>query len=164
MNVGSQAMDRVEQTNSGQARAAWMLLIILMSAGFTSAFSQQEPAATVDSSDSSEQDGIVVEQELLDRIASTEGKRIVMHLEKSNSRLAEQLSSLMSSLGIDAVESRFVRQVPDEVQVRVFYPADEQAGNMVADVLSLIFDEIALVEFQNYQPPPEVGLIEVWLP
>ena len=106
---------------------------------------------------------VIPEQVLLDRMEEVGSVRIVMHAREPADRLADQLSSLLSSLGAASVERRTVDEVPESNQVRFYYSADREAGQVVGDALELVFDEVAVRDFGDYQPAPSQGLIEIWL-
>ncbi len=106
---------------------------------------------------------VTPEEELLGRIQGMGPVRIVMHSLEPADRLAGQLSSLLAALGLSQIEQRIVEAVPESNQVRYYHSADRQAGQVVGDALGLVFDEVAVRDFQGYQPVPSEGLIEVWL-
>jgi hypothetical protein len=106
---------------------------------------------------------VYLRRELLARMGAIDSMRIVMHAREPASDLAGQLASLLSALGAKQVERRLVDVTPASPQVRYFHPADRKAGQVVADALGLVFDEVAVRDFVSYQPAPDAGLIEVWL-
>ena len=106
---------------------------------------------------------ITPEQELITKLKSMKSMRIVMHAKEPAQRLADQLQSLLSAMGVTEVEKRIVDEVPDSNQVRYYHPADKEAGQVVGEALSLVFDEVAVRNFEDYQPAPADGLIEIWL-
>ena len=106
---------------------------------------------------------ITPEQELIEKLEGMESVRIVMHAKEPAKRLADQLELLLTALGADGIEKRIVDDAPDYNQVRYFHPADKEAGQAVGEALSLVFDEVAVRSFEDYQPAPSDGLIEIWL-
>ena len=106
---------------------------------------------------------ITPEQELITKLESMKSMRIVMHAREPAQRLADQLQSLLSAMGVTEIEKRIVDEVPDSNQVRYYHPADKEAGQVVGEALSLVFDEVAVRNFEDYQPAPADGLIEIWL-
>lgn len=106
---------------------------------------------------------VTPEEELLGRMETVDSVRIVMHALAPADRLSNQVSSLLSALGATQVEQRIVAEVPEHNQVRYYHPADREAGQVVGDALSLVFDDVAVRDFGDYQPVPSEGLIEIWL-
>ena len=106
---------------------------------------------------------ITPEQELITKLESMKSMRVVMHAKEPAQKLADQLQSLLTAMGVTEVEKRIVDEVPDNNQVRYYHPADKEAGQVVGEALSLIFDEVAVRNFEDYQPAPADGLIEIWL-
>lgn len=101
--------------------------------------------------------------ELVSRIDAVHSARIVMHATESTARLAGQLSTLLTAMGADQVEQRIVDTVPDSNQIRYYHAADREAGQVVGDVMRLVFDDIAIRDFESFQPSPSEGLVEIWL-
>lgn len=113
-------------------------------------------------------DGIIREtvtpqQELLSRMQEIGSVRVVMHALQPADHLADQLGSLLAALGVAQIEQRVVDEVPQSNQVRYYHSADREAGQVVGDALALVFDDVAVRDFGDYQPMPAEGLIEVWL-
>ena len=128
------------------------------------------PSLAAESNDEAavQTDGIIREsvtpqQELLSRVEGIGSVRIVMHALQPADHLADQLSSLLAALGVAQVERRVVDEVPRSNQVRYYHSADREAGQVVGDALALVFDDVAVRDFGDYQPMPAEGLIEVWL-
>lgn len=108
-------------------------------------------------------ESVTPQQELLSRMEEIGSVRIVMHALQPADHLADQLSSLLAALGVAQVERRVVDEVPRSNQVRYYHSADREAGQVVGDALALVFDDVAVRDFGDYQPMPAEGLIEVWL-
>ncbi len=108
-------------------------------------------------------ESVTPQQELLSRMEEIGSVRIVMHALQPADHLADQLSSLLAALGVAQVERRVVDEVPQSNQVRYYHSADREAGQVVGDALALVFDDVAVRDFGDYQPMPAEGLIEVWL-
>ncbi|MFK8081947.1 MAG: hypothetical protein AB8B97_16800 [Granulosicoccus sp.] len=140
-----------------------VFVVLLTGLSNTLGFSQ-ETVATDSTEQAIKREAAVIEAKLLDRIEAIDSMRVVLHAQDPAARLAIQLESLLSSLGIRNVEVRYVDKVPEAVQVRFYHEVDGKAGQVMADVMSLVFDEVAARDFNNYQPSPSQGLIEVWLP
>jgi len=150
----------------GTRIAVLAILFVLLGTSANSAVGSEPVATTTDSEQQQEHntEWTTIELELIDRINAMGSKRIVLHAPEPARRLAEQLKSLMSSLGIGNIEVRCVDQVPDRPEVRYYHGSDTQAGNVVAEVLALVFDQVGARDFQDYHPAPAEGLIEIWLP
>ncbi|ASJ70784.1 hypothetical protein [Granulosicoccus antarcticus] len=108
-------------------------------------------------------DHLSPQTELITRLGAVNSARIVMHATESTARLAGQISTLFSALGADQVQQRIVDTVPEHNQIRYYHPADREAGQVVGDVMRLVFDDISIEDFEDYQPSPSEGLIEIWL-
>ena len=106
---------------------------------------------------------VTPEQELIAKLESMKSMRIVMHAKEPAQKLADQLQSLLTAMGVSEVEKRIVDEVPNSNQVRYYHPADKEAGQVVGEALSLVFDDVAVRNFEDYQPAPADGLIEIWL-
>ncbi|NND92801.1 MAG: hypothetical protein HKN42_18240 [Granulosicoccus sp.] len=119
--------------------------------------------AAVTLQESSENTSDTWRMELMNRIKAIDASRIVIHVREPSERLGSQLASLLSALGANRVERRVVDEVPLSNQVRYFHLVDREAGEVVSDALGLVFDEVALREFTDYQPAPSPGLIEIWV-
>ena len=113
--------------------------------------------------DSSASQIITPKQELMMKMEGMKSVRIVMHANEPSQRLADQLQELLTALGAKGVEMRIVDDVPNSNQVRYYHAADKEAGQVVGEALSLVFDEVAVRNFEDYQPSPSDGLIEIWL-
>ena len=101
--------------------------------------------------------------ELIDRLESIKSMRIVMHAQKPAQKLADHLQSLLNIMGAAEVEKRIVDKTPDSNQVRYYHPADKEAGQVVQEALSPVLGEVAVRSFEDYEPAPADGLIEIWL-
>ncbi|MGQ7843043.1 hypothetical protein ACUNV4_01105 [Granulosicoccus sp. 3-233] len=108
-------------------------------------------------------ESVTPEQDLLGKMQDIGTVRVVVHALEPADHLAGQLSSLLQALGVSQVERRLVDAVPDRNQVRYYHSADRQAGQAVGDALGLVFDDVAVRDFADYQPVPSEGLIEIWL-
>ncbi len=149
----------------GVSRVAMsVVLLVLLGASAASALGSDQDAPDNDLEQAQENELTVIEDELLDRINAMGTQNIVMHAQEDATRLAQQISSLMSSLSIETIEVRYVNQTPERAEVRIFHDADSQAGNVVADVLALVFGRVDAHDYGFYRPAPAEGLIEIWLP
>lgn len=166
MHISTYSVFKRLFSSSFACKRLWMFVWLLALCCGPNALAQQS-SVTDNSNEQNTRDdseGVAVEQALLNRIDDIDIKRVVVHANEQHMRLARQLDSLMSSLGISNVEVRTIDSVPDEVQVRYFYVVDFPAADVLVDVLMMVFDEVSLRDFQNYEPAPAQGLIEVWLP
>lgn len=108
-------------------------------------------------------ESVTAREELLGKVEAIDSMRVVMHAREPSDRLAIQLESLLTALGVPSVERRIVDQVPESNQIRYYHESDREAGAVMGEALSLVFDEVAVRDFVDYVPSPSRGLIEIWL-